>query len=75
MLTAKLTFAPTRRCFPGRGFCEATRPFLTLEYFLVILPGLQCAFVSARFAALSLLPLSLGTTHSSLVNFAVTDRA
>jgi len=38
---AKLTFAPTRRWLPGLGFCEMTRPLLTFEYFLVIVPGLQ----------------------------------
>ena len=71
----RFTFVPTRKCFPGFGFWAITRPFRPLEYLLATLPGLQCAFVSASFAALSLLPFSLGTMHASLLNLAVTERA
>lgn len=76
LLTARFTVAPSGMCLPGFGLCEITRPRLTsFEYLLVIFPGLQRAFVSARLAAASFLPLSFGTMHMSLVNSTVTDRA
>ena len=79
MLTTRLTFAPAGRFVPGFGLCEITRPFFTFENFLVILPALQWARVSALFAAASFLPFTFGTRQTGAedwrVNVALTDRA
>ena len=76
MLTTRLTFPPAARCLPGFGLCEITRPLLTVENFFLTLPGRQCALVSARVAALSVLPFTFGTMQASRrVNVALTDAA
>ena len=58
----KLTLPRFGSRVPARGFCEITRPFLTvLEYALLILPTVQWALVSAALAASRVLPFTLGT--------------
>jgi hypothetical protein len=75
LLSLSLTLEPAASFLPGFGFWEITRPFLTLaENALVTFPGEQCAFLSARLAALSVLPFSFGTTQRTL-KVAVTERA
>ena len=55
---------------PENGHCEMTRRAATLEEnALVIRPTEQCARLTARRAAASVLPLKRGTTHNC---FAVT---
>jgi hypothetical protein len=74
-LISSFTFEPDGRLARGFGFWEITRPFITLaENTLVTFPSEQCAFLSARLAARSVLPFSLGTTQRTL-NVAVTERA
>ncbi len=75
LLTASFTLEPAASFLPGLRFWESTRPFLTFaEKAFVTFPGEQCAFLSARLAARSVLPFSLGTTHRTL-KVAVTVRA
>ncbi len=63
----RLTFAPAARCVPRTGFWTITLPFLTVEYFLVMVPVRPCAPMSARFAAASVLPFTRGTMQASEV--------
>lgn len=74
-LTVSLTFAPCLRCLPGLGFCATTRPFFRPEATCLTLPALQERALRARFAAASVLPVTLGTTQFFSANFAVTERA
>ena len=59
-------------CGPGGTFvpalrrCAITRPFFFFDFFDLALPALQPALTSARFAALSVFPTSLGTTHAAV---------
>ena len=79
LLITRLTLAPSARSVPGFGICEITRPFFTFENFLVTLPVLQWAWMSALVAEASVLPFSFGTRQIGAddwsVNVAVTDRA
>src|SRR5262245_14662351 len=74
LLTRSRTFARAASFLPGPGFDEITRPRVEPEDTLVTLPTEQCACASARLAARSVLPFSLGTTQVPL-NIAVTERA
>jgi hypothetical protein len=66
---------PAASFVPGFGFEEMTRPFRTRGVnTLVTLPSEQWAVLSARLAARSFLPFSLGTTHRAL-KVALTERA
>ena len=75
MLMMRLTFAPLRRCFLGRGFWEITWPVLTAEYLCAIFPVRQCARVMLRRASLSDLPFTFGTMHGLAAKVAVAERA
>jgi hypothetical protein len=75
VLRTTLTAAWYRRRLPGFGFCEMTRPFLTLrEAACLTLPSLQLWLLSERLAAFSVLPSSFGTTHFLSEKEAVTAR-
>jgi len=74
LLTFSLTLEPACSLLPGRGRCEITLPLCTLlEYTRLIFPMEQCARLIARFARLSFLPFTLGTTQSRL-KVAVAER-
>ena len=52
------TAAASGLCAPGAGVCEITRPRVTVaEYACPVLPGSQCALVSAARAPAAVLPL------------------
>jgi hypothetical protein len=64
LLTVSRTFEPAASLVFGRGFWEITFPDLTFaEKALLIFPTLQRAFRIALLAAVSRLPVTLGTTQ------------
>ena len=67
MLRVRFTLPPGLSLVRGLGFCEITFPFFTLEEKLLLTrPTEQCAFLSARLAAASVLPFTFGTMQRAL---------
>jgi len=62
--TFKLTRAPFRSTFAGRGLCARTRPFFArLECFFVIRPTRQWRARILALALPSFCPMTFGTWH------------
>jgi len=66
-LSTSATFEPAASRRWGAGLCLITRPGFTRRVrFLVTLPSVQCAARSALLADRRVLPLSLGTTQTTV---------
>src|SRR3954454_12847920 len=62
--TVRLIFVPAGRCVPAAALVLRTRPrCVRLALRFLTLPTAQCAFVIARRASASFMPLTFGTTH------------